>query len=41
MSSDMLTVMTYSYMLGIIACNSMLIMIHTVVCLLIWYVVVR
>ena len=37
----MLTVITYSYMFTIIACNDMLIMMHTVVRLLILNVVVR
>ena len=41
MSSDMLTVITYSYVLAVIAYSGMLIMIYIVVCLLISYVVVR
>ena len=41
MSSCMLTVITYSYMFVIIVCNDMLIMMHTVVCLLISDIVVR
>ena len=41
MNSNILTVIIYSYVLAVIICNGMLIMIHTVVCLLISYVVVR
>ena len=37
----MLTMITYSYMFTIIVCNDVLIMIHTVMCLLILDVVVR
>ena len=40
MSSCMLTVITYSYVFAMIACNDVLVMIHTVVRLLISDVVV-
>jgi hypothetical protein len=40
-NSGMLTMSTYSYVLGIITCNGVLIMMHTVVYLLISYIVIR
>jgi hypothetical protein len=40
MNSGMLTMSTYSYVLDIIACNGILIMMHTVVYLLISYIVI-